>query len=365
MRSHGPPARPRDGRPRDHGQARPPAGHRRARRADGRGAGGVVPRQPPREGEAREHAPAVRGHGADDHRPQARRAEGRRRTRRDVAALHAELAPTPYMANRVLTVLRAMFGTPNARSGARRTPTPASASTSTRGRARALVDRRRVRGAGRRAGPDRPRGLPPRRGGAGAPRRRRRRPHAPAAAHAGPVPLSSRCRAGARARGARCSGPTWTPRAAWRSSAPRRRGGASGRSARRAGRARRGARPSRSRGPPSPYVFPGAGGAGVEAHRSNVRPPWARVRKAAGLAIRLHDLRHSFTIVARASATVTTSSPGWLATRCAVASRRATATSPTCWCSAPPTKWRPPSLACSSPPRGACWRSGPRRDAAG
>ena len=52
-------------------------------------------------------------------------------------------------------------------------------------------------------------------------------------------------------------------------------------------------------GAPSPYVFPGAGGAGVEAHRSNVRPPWARVRKAAGLAIRLHDLRHSFTTVAR------------------------------------------------------------------
>jgi integrase len=51
-------------------------------------------------------------------------------------------------------------------------------------------------------------------------------------------------------------------------------------------------------GAPSPYVFPGAARDGA-AHRSNVRRPWGQVRRLAGLSIRLHDLRHSFTTVAR------------------------------------------------------------------
>ena len=51
------------------------------------------------------------------------------------------------------------------------------------------------------------------------------------------------------------------------------------------------------------YVIPGDG---PGKHRANVRRPWTMVRDAAGLAgdgegtaARLHDLRHSFTTVAR------------------------------------------------------------------
>jgi integrase len=44
------------------------------------------------------------------------------------------------------------------------------------------------------------------------------------------------------------------------------------------------------------FVFPGEGGTG---HRIDLKKPWAKVRKAAGIAeVRVHDLRHSFASLA-------------------------------------------------------------------
>jgi integrase len=246
-------------------------------------------------------------------------------TRRDVAKLHADLEATPYMANRVMTVLRAMFAYAEREElrAPHTNPCTGVEKVPERRRARSLSE------ADYQA--------------LGATLARAEREGLPIPEHL-PTPAERVRLAKTQAKGTsrvpEAPAP-WDPRlpalfrflalSGWREGEARAlrwsdvdlgravavlQETKSGRSTRPLGAAAVHLLRGLPRELGSPYVFPGRparqradGTPGPATHRSNVRRPWAVVRHAAGLAggdesaeaaaARLHDLRHSFTTVAR------------------------------------------------------------------
>jgi integrase len=271
-----------------------------------------------------------------------------------VAALHAELAPTPYMANRVLTVLRAMFGhaereewrAPHTNPGVGVDKYPEAV------RAHSLTaDEYAALGAALarigREGFPRAEGAPAPRGDVVdvlTPLQRRTLALFRFLALSGWRESEGRTLQWAdvdTARGVAILGTTKTGRSVRPLGAP-------------ALAVLADVRALPVEGPPSPYVFPGA------AARASRRTAPTSGRRGPGCGRPPASRSGCTTCGTRSRPCARGLGYGdhviaglvGHAVRGGVTSR--TATSPTCWCSARRTKWRQPSRACSSRRPGAC-----------